>query len=446
MKILWLLAFILLNTLSNVCAQNNTVTDDKNWQSNHVTLSNTAEADYIIRLGDIDNLNFGWEEDYDPFCGRSTYAHGYPWDANPNDIKGMDRILLSSKYVPGKFEECYGDGYSNAFDPASCKPQKMSLPTSILKTATIKNAYLQIFVDDFQAPQLCSKFQVWLNDKRFLEAEKIMNALDQTGPIGKLVTIAIPEEFYQELKDKEALTLYIDEVKGAGDGFAIDFVRLLVNRNPQKICRGNVNGIVMDKNTMQPIGNAQVIANTEQNIVQTDATGKFSIQNIPSGYQILTASAPGYKDGNTNVDVAPDYTAEDVIIYLETAKGVVKFKNKEMKIGDAIDLQNIFFEQGKHDLKSESYAELDKVVEFMKLNAGAEIELSGHTSSEGDAAYNRSLSYKRVNACKNYIVSKSIDATRIIAKGFGPDKPIAPNNTEDGRAKNRRVEMRITKL
>lgn len=446
MKKVWLVVLIVIGKILHINAQNNTVTDDKNWQSNHVTLSNTGEADYIIRLGDIDNLNFGWEDGYDPFCGRSTYAHGYPWDANPNDIKGMDRILLSSKYAPGKFEECYGDGYSVAYDPSTSKPQKMSIPTTILKTANIKNAYLQIFVDDFQSQQMCSKFQVWINDKRFVEAEKVINALDQTGPIGKLVTIAIPEEYYQELKEKDALTLYIDEMKGAADGFAIDFIRLLINRNPQKVCRGNVNGIVMDKNTMQPIGNAQVIANTEQNIVQTGANGKFSIQNIPSGYQILTASAAGYKDGSTNVDVASDYTADDVIIYLEAAKGVVKFKNKEMKIGDAIDLQNIFFEQGKHDLKPESYAELDKVVEFLKSNMDAEIELSGHTSSEGEATYNRSLSYKRVNACKNYIVSKNIDATRIIARGFGPDKPIAPNNTEEGRAKNRRVEMRITKL
>jgi outer membrane protein OmpA-like peptidoglycan-associated protein len=90
--------------------------------------------------------------------------------------------------------------------------------------------------------------------------------------------------------------------------------------------------------------------------------------------------------------------------------------------------------------------ELDKVVAFMKANPGAEIELSGHTSSEGDAALNRSLSYRRVKACKDYIVSKGVDPGRIIAQGHGPDRPVAPNDTEANRAKNRRVEMRVVKL
>ena len=82
----------------------------------------------------------------------------------------------------------------------------------------------------------------------------------------------------------------------------------------------------------------------------------------------------------------------------------------------------------------------------MQVNPGAEIELSGHTSSEGERSYNRSLSYKRVKACKDYIVAKGIDEGRIIAVGFGPDRPVASNDTETNRAKNRRVEMRLKKL
>jgi len=96
--------------------------------------------------------------------------------------------------------------------------------------------------------------------------------------------------------------------------------------------------------------------------------------------------------------------------------------------------------------KTESRPELDKVVSFLQSNPRAEIELSGHTSSEGDGALNRSLSYRRVKACKDYIVSKGIDPGRIIAQGYGPDRPVAPNDTEANRARNRRVEMRVVKL
>jgi outer membrane protein OmpA-like peptidoglycan-associated protein len=82
----------------------------------------------------------------------------------------------------------------------------------------------------------------------------------------------------------------------------------------------------------------------------------------------------------------------------------------------------------------------------LQANPKAEIELSGHTSSEGDAGLNRSLSYKRVKSCKDYMLTKGIDAGRIIAIGFGPDRPVAANDTEINRAKNRRVEMRFMKF
>ena len=67
-------------------------------------------------------------------------------------------------------------------------------------------------------------------------------------------------------------------------------------------------------------------------------------------------------------------------------------------------------------------------------------------SEEGDAALNRSLSYARVKACKDYIVGKQIDTGRITVVGYGPDRPVAPNDSEAGREQNRRVEMRVLKL
>jgi outer membrane protein OmpA-like peptidoglycan-associated protein len=82
----------------------------------------------------------------------------------------------------------------------------------------------------------------------------------------------------------------------------------------------------------------------------------------------------------------------------------------------------------------------------MKQNQTVEILLSGHTSAEGAAALNRQLSLKRVRTCKDYLIGQGIDEGRITIKGYGPDMPIAPNDTEANRAKNRRVEMKITKL
>ena len=78
--------------------------------------------------------------------------------------------------------------------------------------------------------------------------------------------------------------------------------------------------------------------------------------------------------------------------------------------------------------------DLEKVAAFMYTNSGAQIELSGHASSEGDANYNRLISYKRVKACKDYIVSKGIDPGRIIASDYGADRSIVSNDSEENRA------------
>lgn len=146
-----------------VVAQNKTISEDKEWSKQSAALKNTIEAEYIIRIGDVDNLNFGWPEGFDPFCGRMTESHNYPWDVNATDLPGFDRILLSSKYNPHDPKGCGGDGYSAAYNATTSKPVTYTIPLDMVQGVSISNAYLQIFIDDFQSPSLCSKFQVTLN-------------------------------------------------------------------------------------------------------------------------------------------------------------------------------------------------------------------------------------------------------------------------------------------
>lgn len=437
------LLFLLL-IASNLRAQVKTVSSDINWTSQQAVVKNAAEADFIIRVGDVDNLGFGWPEGFDPFCGRMTESHAFPWELNPSDLPGFDRILLSSKYNPDNQKGCGADGYSNAFDKIKCKPVTWAIPTDALKSATIQNAWLQIFIDDFQSPSLCSKFQLLLNGKRFIEAEKLLNAIDQTGPVGKLISIPLTEDLYPLLLNNNSISLLIDESSGAGDGFAIDFVRLLVNRKRENTCKGNIRGRVMIKDTDQPVEGANVF--TSDNVsVQTNGNGEFVIKDIPTGFEVLGASASGYIDGFGTADIGQGDENPEVMIYLEKGKSA-KFNNKNINVGESITLNSILFDQAKAIIKEESKPELDKLLAFLKANPNAEIELSGHTSSEGERAFNHSLSYKRVKACKDYIVAKGIAEDRIIAIGFGPDRPVAPNDSEVNRAKNRRVEMRLKKL
>jgi len=436
------ISFICIQKPAN--AQNNTVSEDKEWNRQTVFLQNTTDADYIIRIGDIDNLGFGWPDNFDPFCGRTTDAHAYPWKPGKEDLPGFDRILMSSKFAAGKSLPCGADGYSLAYNAITSKPVTYTLATDKLKAAGIRNVFLQVFIDDFQAPSLCSKYQVTLNGIRFAEFEKILSAIDQTGPVGKLVTVPVPEEFYSAITTKASLAVKIDETTGAGDGFAIDFIRLLINRKLENTCKGSVSGIVLDKATEQPVVNASVIM-ADKTSTKTNREGRFSFRNIPTGFEVLTAAAQGYNDGRSTADIGSGEDNPEVTIYLEKGAQAV-FDKREVSVGEVVNLDNILFDQAKWEIKKESKPALDNVVEFLSTNAEAEIELSGHTSSEGDAAYNRSLSYKRVKACKDYIVSKGIDPGRIIVYGYGPDRPVEPNDTEENRAKNRRVEMRFVKL
>lgn len=425
-------------------AQVKTVSSDTDWQKQQVVLTNTIEADYIIRVGDADNLNFGWPEGFDPFCGRMTEAHGYPWSPDASDMAGFDRILMSSKYVPGKDVPCGGDGYSGSYDAVTSKPATWKIPTSVLKGATIENAFLQIFIDDFQSVTFCSKFQMFIDGKRFVEGERVLNAIDQTGPVGKLVSIPLNEEFYALLATGAGITLLIDESTGSADGFAVDFVRVLVNRKRENSCKGTVRGRVLIKDTDTPIAGAQVFT-SDKLTVKTNSNGEFEIKDVPTGFEVIGASATGYADGNSTADIGEGNENPEVIIYLVKGK-VAKFDNKQVKVGEAITLNNILFDQGKADIKAESKPELEKVVAFMKANPSAQIELSGHTSSEGERNFNKSLSYKRVKACKDYIVNAGIAEDRLVAVGYGPDRPVASNDTPAGRTQNRRVELRITSL
>lgn len=118
---------------------------------------------------------------------------------------------------------------------------------------------------------------------------------------------------------------------------------------------------------------------------------------------------------------------------------------KKISVGVTSILRNIYFDFGKATFKEESYAELSKLENMMKQNAGVQVEISGHTDSVGPDAYNKKLSQLRANAVKNFLTSKGIDARRIIAVGYGEDKPLASNDDEvEGREINRRVEFRIT--
>ncbi len=116
---------------------------------------------------------------------------------------------------------------------------------------------------------------------------------------------------------------------------------------------------------------------------------------------------------------------------------------KPIEPGRTFVLRNVFFETDSFRLQPHSRVELNKLYRFLRQNPSVRIEVSGHTDSVGTQAYNRELSHKRARSVYDYLIEKGIAPRRLEYEGYGESQPIAPNATPEGRARNRRTQIRI---
>lgn len=116
----------------------------------------------------------------------------------------------------------------------------------------------------------------------------------------------------------------------------------------------------------------------------------------------------------------------------------------KIKVGGKVVLNNVFFESDKAELKAESKAELGVLIKLLEKNATLSIEIGGHTDNTGSDDKNRELSTNRAKNVYDYLVMQGVDAARLSYKGYAASKPVAPNDTPDNKAKNRRTEFVVT--
>jgi outer membrane protein OmpA-like peptidoglycan-associated protein len=164
-------------------------------------------------------------------------------------------------------------------------------------------------------------------------------------------------------------------------------------------------------------------------------TGEFLV-SIPLNHNyLLNVSRRGYLFYSENFSLKNSFNVDKP--YLKDVP------MQPVAVGNTIVLRNVFFETDSFTLKKESMLELNKVVRFLQLNSTIRIEIGGHTDNTGNDEYNQVLSEKRAKAVSGYLISSSIAPSRIVSKGYGINKPIATNQTEEGKAQNRRTEMKI---
>jgi len=116
---------------------------------------------------------------------------------------------------------------------------------------------------------------------------------------------------------------------------------------------------------------------------------------------------------------------------------------EEAKVGQSIVLNNIYFETGKALVKADYSTDLDKLIQFLNDNPTTRLEIQGHTDNTGNVNVNNKLSQARAESVVKYLNLKGISSNRLTAKGYGQTMPITTNSTEEGRQKNRRVEMKV---
>ena len=114
-----------------------------------------------------------------------------------------------------------------------------------------------------------------------------------------------------------------------------------------------------------------------------------------------------------------------------------------VEIGKSIIIDDLHFKTGLTELDDDSYRLLDQLVDFMSHNSTLKVEIAGHTDSDGSEEFNQSLSEGRAQSAVNYIIEKGIDESRLVAKGYGESEPMVENDTEENKAKNRRVELKV---
>lgn len=281
------------------------IRDDINgdWEDQQVILYNTPEAEVMVRVGDIDNLGFGWPTNFDPFTGASTPPHSYPFSVGPDDYEGTDRIMVITSYDGNP--PSGQDGYTNG----TSRPENLPRPIVLnydLGGATVSSAVLQIFVDDFQAPVWGANYFVTLNDIQAPYIATQINSLVQTGPIGKLINVAISASQLSLVSSGSLAILFDDLTTGAGDGYAIDFVKLLVNPTGYTYT-GIISGTVTEAATGNPISGAVVSASNLVNNT-TDGQGNYTLENVPAGLINITSTAMGYEIHSGFVDLQDGQT------------------------------------------------------------------------------------------------------------------------------------------
>ena len=210
------------------------------------------------------------------------------------------------------------------------------------------------------------------------------------------------------------------------------------NQSPDSSQWAPVNVFVTDfKNNIQ--ANEQIIFTAQKRGKQysgiSGRDGRFSIK-LPAGDTFIIRIKTIFDSTKYGVISIP--ALEEGQYFPDPFVVKVKFE-----LAKTYTLDEVYFDFGKSTLRPESFKELNELYDYLKQKESIKVEIAGHTDNIGKDADNLKLSQSRAEAIRQYLIKKGINASRIIAKGYGATQPVTTNDTDEGRQKNRRTEVRI---
>jgi outer membrane protein OmpA-like peptidoglycan-associated protein len=230
-------------------------------------------------------------------------------------------------------------------------------------------------------------------------------------PLNLGVPINSPNDDFAFIKKQDKGYFSSNRKEGVGDD---DIYSFLTNKPLEIECTQEISGLVKNKETQENLSGVEIkLLDKEGNIVKTvmsDENGLYRFTVKCNTTYKISGDKVDFQDDNAAITTVNDIVEKPIEVALALAPEIVENK---------INIENIYFDLDKWNIRPDAAAELDKLVQIMKDHPELNVEAGSHTDSRATEAYNNRLSKRRAKATVKYIVSKGIDAKRITAKGYG---------------------------
>ena len=354
------------------------------------------------------------------------------WDSQPSFSSDGRTLYFASKRPGGK-------GSSDLWKTELQPDGEWSPPVNLGDSINTKDAEMAPFIHpDDQTLYFSSKGHPGMSGFDLFYSRK-----DEKGNWKRPVNMGYPINTYADeitlVVNAVGSLAYISSDKLGGKG-GQDIYAFKLYKEAQPLKVNYFKGIVFDKETKKRLEAKFDLTDleTSKTIVESRSdpvNGEFLVALPTNKNYALNVSKTGYLFYSEHFELKGENTK---------AKPFIKdIPLQLIKTGESVVLKNIFFDTDKFDLKPESESELGKLIQLLKSNPQIKIEIGGHTDNAGTPEHNLTLSLNRAKSVYDYLVKNQINQNRLAYKGYGQTKPIDTNDTEGGKANNRRTEFSV---